>query len=255
MVLYSFKEVKMLRIVLVCTFFCSVVINCVKTVNPPDKVLPSVTIQSDGSYKDGDTIPKETIIFNWVGDGKINEFCYRIDSTEWSLWSDIVKTTSATLDDGNHTFEVRTRYKEELDVVVKKFSFIVDALKSPSVAVSPCFSTITKDTVTLGIVTDGVLGCKALHIKLSGVKVLMPKANTTDSTKPGLICDSNEVFTLVSPDAASITSNGLVFTFQAVLVPNQKETEVKIVECTAFNSTDSSSIKLLFKRSGIVIRK
>jgi hypothetical protein len=243
----------MFRILVVCVF-CALTIQCGKRVVEPESG-PSVTIQFDGFSNDGDTIHKQSVLFNWAGDGTINEFRYNIDSTGWSPWSDIVKTYSVNLDEGRHTFEVCTRYKEEVDSVVKKVSFVVDALKGPSLAISPCSTTTANDTVNLGIVSDGLIGCRAIQIKLSGVTVIetFPIINATDSTKPGVVTFNNHIFTVVPPSAASIAENGTIIGFKGVLEAGQKETEVKI-EASA---TDSSGniITLKTMRSGKIVRK
>jgi len=104
--------------------------------NDPDFEPPAVTFFQ--SPEDGQIVDTCFVVFEWEGNQPSMIFSYRIDEKDWSEWSSDHLVEYPLLDEGNHTFEIKSRYynnveSEEPQVV----SFTVDDIQGPALWIYP----------------------------------------------------------------------------------------------------------------------
>ena len=58
---------------------------------------------------EGDIISTTSVTFDWQGNETALEYSYKLDSFDWSLWSNNTSTTFARLDEGQHRVQVRAK--------------------------------------------------------------------------------------------------------------------------------------------------
>ncbi len=102
----------------------------------PDFEPPAVTfIQAP---EDGQIVDTCFVQFEWEGNQPSMNFSYRIDEKDWSEWSTDHLIEYPLLDEGDHTFEIKSRYynsveSDEPQVV----SFTVDDIQGPALWIYP----------------------------------------------------------------------------------------------------------------------
>jgi len=107
--------------------------------NDPDFVPPTVTFIQAPS--EGGTVDTCFVSFEWEGNKPSMNYSYRIDDENWSDWSSDNTIEYSLLDEGNHSFEVKSRYfngVESDDPQV--ISFTVDDLIGPALTLLPRYS-------------------------------------------------------------------------------------------------------------------
>jgi hypothetical protein len=219
--------------------------------NPESPTPPRVTLQPSG-FGAGDTLATDTVRIDWQGNARISEFRYRFDTLAWSEWTDNTSLRTQ-LDDGPHTFEIETRWKEETGTSISSIEFYIDAVDGPAVVVSPRYQVVTGDTVSFAIMTESVPGCKMLHLELGNVAAFDAiLEEESDSTSAVVLADSNIIDVMLGPSSAPFSSDGAVLRFKSI-VASAGMTEIKIVKCVARDST-GNDIGITTLRGGIVER-
>ena len=94
------------------------------------------------------TIDKDSVTFTWELEPE-TECSYYLDDNNWSDWSILSSSKFNYLDEGYHSFHIKSRYEplveEKTPVII---NFTVDALDGPGLRVHPLMSTIDMTTVS-----------------------------------------------------------------------------------------------------------
>ncbi|MCF7824970.1 MAG: cohesin domain-containing protein [Candidatus Marinimicrobia bacterium] len=87
---------------------------------------------------EGETIDTSIVTFKWSGNETNMNYSYRIDDQEWSDWQLDSAKRFELLDDGEHTFEIKSRYFNNAESEEpQSISFIVDDLQPSSLTFFP----------------------------------------------------------------------------------------------------------------------
>lgn len=157
---------------------------------------------------EGETVRSAQVGFRWQGNTRfVREFQYRLDGSAWSTWG---PGTSATLvlDEGEHTFEVKSRIPPEQDVpgieeVVPELRgpFVVDALQGPALWLSPRqVSVKVGETVALKVMAEEVTDLMLAHLEVRYDQTRLNWVEAQAGTFLGL--NGAEVLEFEKPDQA-----------------------------------------------------
>ncbi len=129
-----------------------------------DYVPPITTILTAPS----DIITTTTARVSWSGSHERLEFAYRLDDRTFSTWSKDTSVTLDYLDEGEHLFEVKSRYptgvKENSPAQV---DFIVDAVPSQSLILYPYRVEVAQgDTFIVELRADSIAGLTVIDFTL-----------------------------------------------------------------------------------------
>jgi len=104
--------------------------------NDPDFEPPAVTfIQSP---EDGQIVDTCFVRFEWEGNQPSMNYSYRIDDKNWSEWSTDHLIEYQLLDEGNHIFEIKSRYYNSVESdYPQTVSFTVDDIQGPALWIYP----------------------------------------------------------------------------------------------------------------------
>ncbi len=102
----------------------------------PDFEPPAVTfIQAP---EDGQIVDTCFVQFEWEGNQPSMNFSYRIDDKNWSEWSTDHLIEYPLLDEGSHTFEIKSRYYNSVESdYPQTVSFTVDDIQGPALWIYP----------------------------------------------------------------------------------------------------------------------
>lgn len=109
------------------------------------------------------------VTFEWDGNYSGMSYSFRIDTEEWSEWSNLHLVEYPLLDEGPHHFEVKSRYfsgveSDDSQVV----SFVVDDLKGTALAVFPRYSRISQaEDVEVEIIVHDVTDLAIIKVVLN----------------------------------------------------------------------------------------
>ncbi|UCD37149.1 MAG: hypothetical protein JSW54_09975 [Fidelibacterota bacterium] len=84
------------------------------------------------------TVYESSVTISWQGSHELLEFSWRLDSQSWSAWASDTSITLEYLDEGDHLFEIKSRYatgEEETSPV--QVEFTVDAVYNQSLLLYP----------------------------------------------------------------------------------------------------------------------
>jgi len=105
----------------------------------PDYIPPVVTFTQAPS--EGETVDTCYVEFDWEGNQPSMNNSYRIDEKVWSEWSSDHSVVYSLLDEGEQSFEIKSRYfngAESDDP--QAISFTVDDLVGPALTLAPRYS-------------------------------------------------------------------------------------------------------------------
>lgn len=133
----------------------------------PDYETPLATIIE--SSVNSDTIITDIATFRWIGNNDDCQFAYRLDDNSWSAWGPDTFTTFDYLDEDTHTFQVKARYPTgEEQTIPDEIGFIVDAIKGPSLWISPKKVETTENSpFSVYVMVEEVENLSMLSIKLN----------------------------------------------------------------------------------------
>jgi len=107
--------------------------------NDPDFVPPTVTfIQAPN---EGETVDTCFVVFEWEGNQSSMNYSYRVDNQEWSEWSSEHSIEYPLMDEGDHQFEVKSKYFNGVESDDPQIiNFTVDDLTGPALTLLPRYS-------------------------------------------------------------------------------------------------------------------
>ncbi len=102
--------------------------------------------------------------FSWVGSSELLEFSYRLDDHSFSAWSSDTAATLEYLDEGDHIFEVKSRYSPGVEEdSPAQIDFTVDAVQPGSIVLYPySVEAEAGDTLTIELRADEIVGLTVL---------------------------------------------------------------------------------------------
>ena len=101
-----------------------------------DYVEPETTITV--TDLDGSTLATSTVTIGFEGNDQVIEYSYNLDSSGYSDWSSATSVTLDYLDEGQHTFSVKSRFASgDEDETPASISFTVDAVTGPALIFYP----------------------------------------------------------------------------------------------------------------------
>ncbi|MCF7823507.1 MAG: hypothetical protein K9N35_04985 [Candidatus Marinimicrobia bacterium] len=102
----------------------------------PDFESPSVTFSV--APADGETVDTCYVSFEWDGNESSMSYSYRLDDGDWSEWSSVNGSVYPLLDEGDHIFEIKSRYSNGAEIEEPQaVHFTVDDLQPSSMALFP----------------------------------------------------------------------------------------------------------------------
>ena len=102
----------------------------------PNYIPPSAVITAGPS--DGETVTDADVSFTWTGVERVTEYRHRLDEADWTDWSSMTSVEFKLLDEGDHGFEVMSRYPTgDEQTVPTARTLTVDAVKGPALMFRP----------------------------------------------------------------------------------------------------------------------
>jgi len=132
----------------------------------PDYIAPQISITT--SPNEGETVSSAQFTFSWDGNRDGMLYRYALDQ-RWSGWKENQKiVTIQHMDEGAHAFNVQSSYSSGDSSSVASVSFIVDAVKGPSLLFFPRFSQAgVGQTLQLSLLAEEVTNLSGAEIVLS----------------------------------------------------------------------------------------
>jgi len=114
----------------------------------PDFEIPETIILS--GPQEGETVDTSSVTFSWEGNEQAVEYAYQLNEGGWSLWTKEPSITLNYLDEGDHYFQVKSRYiSEDEDETPAEINFTVDAVHGPALRVFPLLTTTSVSQPTI----------------------------------------------------------------------------------------------------------
>ncbi len=129
-----------------------------------DYVPPLTTILTAPS----DIITTTTTRFSWTGSHEMLEFAYSLDNRPFSTWASDTSATLDYLDEGEHLFEVKSRYPTGIEEdTPAQFDFIVDAVPPQSLLLYPYRVEVAQgDTIIVELRAEEITGLTVIDFML-----------------------------------------------------------------------------------------
>lgn len=129
-----------------------------------DYVPPITTILTAPSG----TITTTTARISWSGSHEMLEFAYRLDGRAFSTWSQDTSAILDYLDEGEHLFEVKSRYPTGIEEdSPAQVAFIVDAVPPQSLLLYPYRVEVAQgDTFIVELRADSIAGLTVIDFTL-----------------------------------------------------------------------------------------
>jgi hypothetical protein len=110
--------------------------------NDPDFVPPQVTFSLAPAA--GETVDTSFVKFTWEGNFPGMVFSFRMDTAAWSDWSADQSIEYPLLDEGDHNFQIRSRYPNGVESEIpQEIGFTVDDIHGPALWFSPRLTEVT----------------------------------------------------------------------------------------------------------------
>ena len=114
----------------------------------PDFEIPETTILS--GPQEGEIVDTSSVTFSWEGNEQAVEYAFQLNEGGWSLWTKEPSITLNYLDEGDHYFQVKSRYiSEDEDETPAEINFTVDAVHGPALRVFPLLTTTSVSQPTI----------------------------------------------------------------------------------------------------------
>jgi len=132
----------------------------------PDYMSPSVEIINGPG--ENQIVEVTTVTFEWQGNESATEYCFQLDGSGWSTWSENTTEVFDYLDEGDHLFELQARSVngDEQDVPTS-LSFGVNAVAGLSVVLFPYAQPgSVGDTLVYQIIVGDVVDLAAIEYEI-----------------------------------------------------------------------------------------
>lgn len=136
-----FKLVVQLAVVLLLASTCGILDVPDLPSNPMDPSDPSFqppTVTFAIAPGEGSTVDTCYALMAWVGNQPGMSFSYQMDSEGWSDWAGDTSTIYPYLDEGTHTFQIKSRYYNGVESQgAESLSFEIDDIHGPALRLVP----------------------------------------------------------------------------------------------------------------------
>lgn len=125
---------------------------------PPSVIFPTGPIE-------GETIDTCYVLLAWSGNQPEMSFSYQMDSEGWSDWAGDTSTIYPYLDEGTHTFQIKSRYYNGVESQgAESLSFEIDDIQGPALRFYPRYKIVSfSSSFSLDVFLDEV-------VNIAGVK-------------------------------------------------------------------------------------
>ncbi len=175
--------------------------------NDPDYIAPFVTfIQAPAN---GQIIDTCYVRIEWEGNKPSMNYSFRIDSSNWSEWTNINIAEYPLLDDGNHCFEIKSRYYNGVEGDISdSINFIINDLEGTVLTLSPRKITgLISQAVSFNIATHDVSELAMIKAELYyNPNAIRINAVTISENNSFLLSNGGTIISFCSIDA----SNGVI---------------------------------------------
>ena len=228
-----------------------------------DYVTPTISLMD---IVDGDTLYSESIEFTWEGNELVAEFRYKLDSFDWTDWSENPSAIISYLDEGDHQLFVQSRYLNGDTSNVASVSFVVDAVVGPALMFYPRrYFVQSSETVTFKIMAEEVtnLMMSEIHLEYDPSMLEIMSISQGSFFQNG----QNSIFlyeinteagavqintTLLDGDTPSVNGTGDLAEIQVRLLQSGSAT-VSFNGSDAFIDSENNDITILEKINGLVV--
>jgi hypothetical protein len=238
--------------------------------NPLDPVsseyiLPDAKITA--GPEEGSKVNTPEVTFQWAKDALPIEYSYQLDNGEWSEWTKEFSYTTPELDEGLHSFSVKSRNSNRIDEETTPITrtFTMDAVEGPALMMKARYITVNEgadfvvqlmaEEVTDLMLVHIILTYDASMLRVSSIEqrdFLATNGGTVvffeDSSDPGEI----EITAGVGiSDPPGIEGTGAIvqLTFRAL---RNGRTDIRIGETSEFRDSDNVKISIKQLVDGIV---
>ncbi|MBD3420868.1 MAG: hypothetical protein GF398_12180 [Chitinivibrionales bacterium] len=229
--------------------------------NPLDPASSNYTppeVEIISAHNDGDTIAADSISFILQGNSGKSEFSHRLDNDlNWTPFSSNGDIALAYLDDGLHTFEVRTKYQGWTDTKIYTFKFTVSALKSPALYLYPQKASAGSGQAIVQLKVSGFSRCNALSVTFTGATIdsAVPTA-IIDPNANGVFYANNVMDMLIAPNQTPLSDSATIAKIYITPPSTQDTSKIAISASTARYITSDSiqTIAITQSRGSIMTR-
>jgi hypothetical protein len=148
-------------------------------------------------------INESDVTFRWRGTGQADSYSCQLDGGDWRDWSTQDSIRYHFLDDGRHVFRLRAGTDHGIyQLIPSQYSFIVDAVASPALAIVPWHGKTTIHQFSVAIVKKGVGSLSQARLVVSYDQSVL----NYDFTTAGSCWPSNRIVTSSSiPGQVDVT--------------------------------------------------
>jgi len=106
--------------------------------DPTDPRFEPPSVQFTEAPDLGETVDTSHVLLAWTGNQRGMSFTYRKDNDDWSEWTDDTSTTYPYLDEGAHTFQIKSRYSNGVaSQGAQSLFFEIDDIQGPAMRFFP----------------------------------------------------------------------------------------------------------------------
>ena len=238
-------------------------LNPLDVENNPDYEAPETTITTE--TLEGTTITTSSVDISWTGNESVTQYSFKLDSRDWSIWVHHSSVTLRYLDEGPHTFSVKSRYASmEEDETPANISFTVNAVTGPALMFYPRRTfTVQDSVVTLQILAEEVENLMLATISISFIDSLIDIESVSQGsfftgTGESVFIDemttgSLTIYTmLLGGDSPSVSGTGIL---AEITVKGKAlgSATLSLNENQVFKNNEDQSISIQEKVNGLVV--
>jgi hypothetical protein len=130
----------------------------------PDYIPPGTTIVTAPIG----TVNQSSVTLSWQGSHELLDFSWRLDDRPWSQWGNDTSIVLEYMDEGDHVFEVKSRYATgDEETTPVRVEFTVDAVPDQSILLYPYrVVPVEGEPLAVELQAHGVTGLTALEVVL-----------------------------------------------------------------------------------------
>jgi hypothetical protein len=142
-----------------------------------------------------------SVSLNWTGNEYATSFSYRLEPssytdtiqtyTSWSNWDTLHTVTFTSLDDGNYTFYIKSRFTVDNEEAVQSIQLIVDAIAGPALRMYPLYQRVSSgETFSMHVYIEDVVDLRGVELHLSYPSSIV----SANSMTPGAVLSNSSIF-------------------------------------------------------------
>lgn len=209
----------------------SFVVNCLKVFIDTVKT----------NVKENEILLSDSVAIFWKANTALCEYRHQLNEQSWTGWKKDDTLFICHLDDRTHTFRVQAHHKSDTNAVASdSLSFLISALVTPAVYVSPREQTILSDTAQISIKTKGIANSYSIHLMFSGATVFNAiKVHGVNDANVNILHDASSVDMVILPGAAPVIGDCEVMKISIINIDSINGF-LDITECVVIDSCNNS---------------